>query len=457
MGTWEPSLRDFIRQSTLKLCRPTYFETLQTRRRPDGQLCRCLLVQVVICSMLSVIFLVSIWAARVVAASNASLEMFSTAQFPNARCLDGSPFGIYHAPPTPGASPEEQKIWVVLLNGGGLCTHASDCMSRAHTSLGSSASFSKVYDMDSVSLLSSDQRNPFRNVNRVFVPYCSGDMHAGQRTAPGPNNSTWGLYFSGYHNIQATVRYLSTRYKLNTTGNILIWSGGSAGGVGVFSTLDFVAESLPAVRVVGVPVGGFPPEIFWSSTKDSKVPNEDIRTPAFRENNELYNAVLPSACAHALGPARSYMCGVPHIAYPYLQTPVFVIQAKTDVVVSCIFEGMPCKPVAKALFNPENWQRWSTFGQNASVLLANTVMKSERDGLFASSCLIHTGFTLDGPLIDSQNAVEALYSWVFSKENSTAQRSHKHQDICAGNRYYPPCGHKCPPLWKPLNGNLMAI
>ena len=36
---WEPSLRDFIRQSTLKLCRPTYFETLQA---PDGQLCRCL-------------------------------------------------------------------------------------------------------------------------------------------------------------------------------------------------------------------------------------------------------------------------------------------------------------------------------------------------------------------------------------------------------------------------------
>ena len=91
-------------------------------------------------------------------------------------------------------------------------------------------------------------------------------------------------------------------------------------------------------------------------------------------------------------------------------------------------------------------------------MLATTVMKSGRDGVFAASCLLHTGFTLDGPLIDSQNAVEALHSWM-----SSGLSTDKHEDICDDNKYWPPCGKKCPPIWKPIrsnfveNGNMMAL
>ena len=395
---------------------------------------------------------------------NATLEILPRASFPAAKCLDGSPFGVYRAPAAAGATAEEKSTWVVLLNGGGLCTSASDCLGRAKTSLGSSTRFAPVFDVNSISLLSSDPRNPFRNAHRVFVPYCTGDMHAGRRTAPGADNATWGLYFSGYHNIQATVQYLSNTYGMNTTGNTLVWSGGSAGGVGVFSTLDLVAASIPEVRVVGAPVGGFPPEVFWSTIKGSSSPAADVRDPAFKVNNELYDAVLPPTCAKALGPARSYQCGIPHVAYPYLQTPVFIIQAKTDVVVTCDFEGMPCKPVAKALFNPDNWHRWDEFGNNATNMLAETVMKSGRDGVFAASCLLHTGFTLDGPLIDSQNAVEALHAWLYRNTTtitSGSDNSDKHEDVCDNNKYWPPCGEKCPPIWKPVGvvggGDMMAM
>jgi hypothetical protein len=85
----------------------------------------------------------------------------------------------------------------------------------------------------------------------------------------------------------------------------------------VFSSLDRVAEALPAVRVVGVPVGGFPPDISWSTIKGSAPPEQDVRTPAFAVNNKLYNATLSSRCAAALG-AESYKCGVPHIGYAFL-------------------------------------------------------------------------------------------------------------------------------------------
>ena len=39
------------------------------------------------------------------------------------------------------------------------------------------------------------------------------------------------------------------------------------------------------------------------------------------------------------------------------------------------------------------------------------ILASTRDGLFAASCLLHCGFTLDGPLIRGENAISALFKW----------------------------------------------
>eukprot|EP00041_Stephanoeca_diplocostata_P015963 m.310091 g.310091 ORF g.310091 m.310091 type:complete len:105 (-) comp20207_c0_seq14:2094-2408(-) len=91
---------------------------------------------------------------------------------------------------------------MVVLNGGGLCTHESDCTSRAKTDLGTNKVWPKGFPLDSVAFLSTDERNPFRDWNLVFAPYCSGDMHSGQRTEA--TNETFGLYFSGYHNAMGT-------------------------------------------------------------------------------------------------------------------------------------------------------------------------------------------------------------------------------------------------------------
>lgn len=53
------------------------------------------------------------------------------------------------------------------------------------------------------------QTNPAQ-MSQVWVPYCSGDMHAGQRI--NATNETFGLYFSGYHTLMATVDYLSKHH-----------------------------------------------------------------------------------------------------------------------------------------------------------------------------------------------------------------------------------------------------
>ena len=249
------------------------------------------------------------------------LHRFSTQSYPFARCLDGTASGVYITPPS-----NSSTSWFVLLDGGGLCTHESDCTSRAKTKLGSSSDWSDTFNFDQYAFFTQDDRNPFRDWGHAFVPYCGGDMHAGQRTTA--TNETFGLYFSGFHTVMAAVGYLSSAYGLNSTGATLVWSGGSAGGVGVFSTVDHVAAALPAVRVVGAPVAGFPPPIHWYLGAGALPPSEDVRTPAFKQNVALFDSVLPPRCVAALGP-RGYECQVPSIAYSYLSTPLFMMQSLT--------------------------------------------------------------------------------------------------------------------------------
>ena len=82
--------------------------------------------------------------------------------------------------------------------------------------------WSKNFQVDSIAFMSTDPRNPFRDWNLVFVPYCSGDMHAGQRTVATPD--TYHLYFAGFNNLMASVDYLSASFAMNTTGNTVVWA-----------------------------------------------------------------------------------------------------------------------------------------------------------------------------------------------------------------------------------------
>merc|ERR1711957_123893 len=139
------------------------------------------------------------------------------------------------------------------------CTTKEGCQARALTSLGSSDHFSQTVDFDDFAWSQEDERNPFAQWNQVFVPYCCGSMHSGRRTEA--SDETFGLYFSGHHTVRAVVDYLSVGSGMNETGNLVVFGGGSAGGVGVFANYEWVTRTMPQARVLGAPIGGFPPEI----------------------------------------------------------------------------------------------------------------------------------------------------------------------------------------------------
>jgi hypothetical protein len=95
--------------------------------------------------------------------------------------------------------------------------------------------------------------NPFRDATFVFVPYCTGDMHAGNRVRSytyqpdfiGPQ-LTYAMHHVGARNMDA---YLA-RLKVTLPNAQRVWlSGASGGGYGATLNFDRVQRAFPAAEV----------------------------------------------------------------------------------------------------------------------------------------------------------------------------------------------------------------
>ena len=91
-----------------------------------------------------------------------------------ARCLDGSPYGIYHAP---GFESGLRKV-VIQFWGGGLCEGRtkddffSNCVERSQTNLGSSKPWDRTSYYVKGFLAGVESESPnFFNWNRFDLPY----------------------------------------------------------------------------------------------------------------------------------------------------------------------------------------------------------------------------------------------------------------------------------------------
>lgn len=82
---------------------------------------------------------------------------------------------------------------------------------------------------------------------------CTGDVHIGGRNTTSPD--TWGLYFSGHSNLQSIVSHLLSTTTLGNADAVLL-TGSSAGGMGTFHNVDWLADRLTTVpKVWGSPIG----------------------------------------------------------------------------------------------------------------------------------------------------------------------------------------------------------
>jgi hypothetical protein len=164
-------------------------------------------------------------------------------------CADGSPYTYWvrHADPT--------KV-VFFLQGGGGCFDATTCAfdSRAYqVSIGADddpSTFTQgVFDF-------ANPRNPLADYSMVYVPYCTGDVHSGDKEQDYEGLS---IKHVGRRNVAAYLKRLVPTFK---DADRVVLTGSSAGGSSRASTrrpdardgADMAAPVLAAEAVVVVMV-----------------------------------------------------------------------------------------------------------------------------------------------------------------------------------------------------------
>jgi hypothetical protein len=196
------------------------------------------------------------------AANSPQLVVLSKTTYPQALCNDGTA-GAYVIRPGAGAAANR---WIISLEGGGECFDQPTCSTRSATmpTLVSTASFqanpSSAFGQGGV-LGTMPSTNPdFYDATMVQVLYCSSDDWSGAKasaSAYNPNDpTTWN--FQGRAILDSVMADLKANHSLSTATEVM-FTGQSAGGVGVFANTNPVAKLVPSTaRFVSYSDAAFP-------------------------------------------------------------------------------------------------------------------------------------------------------------------------------------------------------
>lgn len=250
----------------------------------------------------------------------------------SAVCNDGSPSAYYFRR---GWGTGRHR-WVIHLQGGGMCVNVEMCKER-------SASKPKMMTSRGLPLQrvgsgiqsSSPRENPdFYSANHVYVHYCSSDLWSGDREA---TRESGGWHFRGARIVRAVIDDLINP-AITSSPNLadateVLFSGGSAGGVGVMVHLDWLAERLPHAKVRGLNDAGWAVDL---KPYDSEIPPLLTQT---QQGYAFWKGVVDASCAQA-NPGSEGRCYLAYV-YPYITTPLFVQQAQFDRAILKLLGVMP--------------------------------------------------------------------------------------------------------------------
>ena len=264
---------------------------------------------------------------------------------PEAKCRDGSSTGIgvrMH----PGATQ-----LAIYLEGGGACFHDASCAINDVLQSWSQTDFNAwVAATGSAGIFDTTRDdNPLRGWNMVYVPYCTGDVHAGAREhvdvpgAAAPKDQM----FVGYTNIGYYLRRLVPTFA--GASHVLV-TGISAGGFGAALNYDRIAQAFCGARVTLVDDSG-PPM------------SDQYLAPCLQQRwRDLWNldSTLPADCPACRGADGGGLVHyVDYLAKKYPSQQLGLISANQDSIISLFFgygdndcAGLtgPSAPMAAATF-----------------------------------------------------------------------------------------------------------
>jgi hypothetical protein len=237
-------------------------------------------------------------------------------------CNDGAPARYYFR----RGSVPWSRLWVIHLQGGGMCYDQKSCGNRQAELPGlmTSADEPPSRPGNGIASTSSETNPDFSKANQVYLAYCSSDLWSGDRKA---SSKTGGLHFRGARILRAVIEDLTdpaiTPAPNLTDARQVLFSGSSAGGVGVLVHLDWLAERLPNATVRGVTDAG------WFVDLQPYDPDIDPLVVQAQRGYTFWNATVDASFA-AANPGAEGRCYMGQYVYPYLTTPLFVQIAQSD-------------------------------------------------------------------------------------------------------------------------------
>lgn len=255
-------------------------------------------------------------------------------------CRDGSTTGI-------GVRllPDAKAV-MIYLQGGGACYDAQSCAENKNTPI-AGENFSRDKFQTWVTTLgnqgvfnTTNLSNPVARWNHVYIPYCTGDLHGGDRASAKVTGVTDEQQFVGYKNLQNNLKILAPFFR-NAEDVALM--GASAGGVGVLINYPQVVEAFGG-RSVAALVDSAP-----------VIPESSIKTSCFeRKIARTFDLQLPAGCPECANAAKGGLINIySHLSKTYPQGRFAFASADADLAGVILYnrESQACGGAGVNIFN----------------------------------------------------------------------------------------------------------
>jgi Pectinacetylesterase len=162
-------------------------------------------------------------------------DQWTWVDVPGSKCASGSETG-FAVSPHAGATE-----LLVYMEGGGECYDATTCWGPAPaaknlTGYDGTTFTTQNQQLAYPALVRSSAESPFAAMSMAYIPYCTGDMHAGTKEADlAVDGGTMPTYFFGGSNLDLFIARLVPTFP-GLTRVVLL--GTSAGGFGTYLTFD---------------------------------------------------------------------------------------------------------------------------------------------------------------------------------------------------------------------------
>lgn len=248
----------------------------------------------------------------------ATQDAWTFVPFADSSCANGSPTGI-------GVNLGTSKRLVIFVEGGGACWSTSTCyVLKTATNIDTGfdeAAFKTRAGQFGKSLFDRTATdNPFKSDNFVYVPYCTGDVHAGAREADYDGQKT--KHF-GRKNFEAFLKRIVPTFE---DSERVILSGASAGGFGATVNYWKTQYAFGKVRV--------------DLLDDSGPPFPPAKTKYLADWTAAWDLIgaLPPGCTAC---STDFANAFPYYAKKYTSSRFALLSYTRDGVISTFYSLVP--------------------------------------------------------------------------------------------------------------------